>query len=69
MEAVSGYHEVLARFIALPVETRATYRQYYDMSLRTVTTAPAAYLGRVDRMGAVAPGMDADFLLLAAATV
>lgn len=33
------------------------------MSLRTVTTAPAAYLGRVDRMGAVATGMDVDFLL------
>jgi hypothetical protein len=32
--------------------------------LRTVTSTPAAYLGRADRMGAVAPGMDADFLLL-----
>ncbi|MFD9698224.1 amidohydrolase family protein [Lentzea sp. NPDC059081] len=32
--------------------------------LRTVTTEPAAYLGRSDRMGAIAPGMDADFLLL-----
>ncbi|MEU3642434.1 amidohydrolase family protein [Lentzea sp. NPDC034063] len=32
--------------------------------LRTVTTEPAAYLGRTDRMGAVAAGMDADFLLL-----
>ena len=29
----------------------------------------SAYLGRVDRMGAVASGMDADFLLLATATV
>ncbi|MDX8147426.1 hypothetical protein SK854_35320 [Lentzea sp. BCCO 10_0061] len=34
-----------------------------------MTTAPAAYLGRVGRMGAVAPGMDADVLLLATATV
>jgi imidazolonepropionase-like amidohydrolase len=32
--------------------------------LRTATTAPAAYLGRTDRMGVVAEGMDADFLLL-----
>jgi hypothetical protein len=32
--------------------------------LRTATTSPAAYLGRTDRMGAVAAGMDADFLLL-----
>lgn len=32
--------------------------------LRTATTEPAAYLGRSDRMGAIAPGMDADFLLL-----
>jgi imidazolonepropionase-like amidohydrolase len=32
--------------------------------LRTATTAPAAYLGRADRMGVVAEGMDADFLLL-----
>jgi imidazolonepropionase-like amidohydrolase len=32
--------------------------------LRATTTTPAAYLGRSDRMGRVAPGMDADFLLL-----
>jgi hypothetical protein len=32
--------------------------------LRATTTNPAAFLGRSDRMGAVAAGMDADFLLL-----
>ncbi|MGX4653463.1 amidohydrolase family protein [Micromonospora sp. SCSIO 07396] len=32
--------------------------------LRAATTAPAAYLGRSDRMGRIAAGMDADFLLL-----
>lgn len=32
--------------------------------LRATTTVPAAFLGRSDRMGAVAEGMDADFLLL-----
>ncbi|GLY29830.1 amidohydrolase family protein [Kineosporia sp. NBRC 101731] len=34
--------------------------------LRSTTTVPAAFLGRSDRMGAVARGMDADFLLLEA---
>jgi imidazolonepropionase-like amidohydrolase len=32
--------------------------------LRATTTAPASFLGRSDRMGAVEAGMDADFLLL-----
>ncbi|MCU4745396.1 MULTISPECIES: amidohydrolase family protein [unclassified Streptomyces] len=32
--------------------------------LRSTTTTPASFLGRSDRMGAVAAGMDADFLLL-----
>jgi imidazolonepropionase-like amidohydrolase len=32
--------------------------------LRAATTAPATYLGLADRMGRVAAGMDADFLLL-----
>jgi imidazolonepropionase-like amidohydrolase len=32
--------------------------------LRATTTAPAAFLGRSDRMGAVDAGMDADFVLL-----
>jgi Amidohydrolase family len=32
--------------------------------LRAATSAPARYLGREQRMGAVATGMDADFLLL-----
>ncbi len=32
--------------------------------LRATTTAPAAFLGRSERMGAVAPGMVADFVLL-----
>jgi len=32
--------------------------------LRSTTTVPASFLGRSDRMGAVAEGMDADFLLL-----
>ncbi|MEV6705240.1 amidohydrolase family protein [Micromonospora wenchangensis] len=32
--------------------------------LRAATTGPAAYLGRSDRMGRIAAGMDADFLLL-----
>lgn len=32
--------------------------------LRSATTAPATFLGRSTRMGCVAPGMDADFLLL-----
>jgi hypothetical protein len=109
-EARDEFQQARNKFIALPAATRATYHQYYDMTLkmikrlhdagvpmmtgtdgpggnpgqdlqaefremaaaglapldvlRSTTTVPASYLGRSDRMGAVAAGMDADFLLL-----
>ena len=50
----------------LAVEFRELYRAGLTPLevLRATTTQPATYLGRTDRMGRIAPGMDADLLLL-----